>query len=182
MGGTNFLDLHGPRSFTRFERFAQAVATLSLPLATSCSTFGAISSKWCDQITGAVVLINEGIEVAGLKIWGFSITPNDRGGFGPSTPEELQRLYDRIPDGTDVLITHGPPLGILDRGSGADGPQGCPQLLAAVRRIKPRIHVFGHVHQGYGQMRSAGTLFVNAALAEPGYALARRPISISIAL
>jgi predicted phosphodiesterase len=131
--------------------------------------FGAVSSEWRDQITGAVVLINEGIELAGLKIWGSSIPPNER-------------VYDRIPDGTDVLITHGPPWGILDRGAGPDGPQGCPRLLAAVRRIKPRIHVFGHVHEGYGQMRSAGTMFVNAALAEPGYALTRQPIAISIAL
>jgi Icc-related predicted phosphoesterase len=54
---------------------------------------------------------------------------------------------------TDVLITHGPPAGI-----GAATPRGdhvgCADLLAAVRRIGPRLHVFGHIHEGYG--RSSG--------------------------
>jgi hypothetical protein len=141
----------------------------------------AISSEWRDQITGAVVLLNNGIELAELKIWGSPITPKDLGGFGPSTPEELERLYARIPDGTDLIITHGPPRGILDGASEPGGPQGCPQLLAAAHRVKPLVHVFGHVHRGYGLMHSAETLFVNAALAGPGYALSHKPIAISIA-
>lgn len=51
----------------------------------------------------------------------------------------------RIPQDTDILITHGPPRAHLDLLN-----LGCPGLLAEIWRVKPRLHVFGHVHEGYG--------------------------------
>ena len=136
---------------------------------------------WREQITGAVVLINEGIELAGLRIWSSPVTPGDWGAFGSGTEDELERAYARIPDVTDVLITHGPPFGILDLQSDSDEPQGCRQLLEAVRRVTPRLHVFGHIHPSYGMVCSGGTTFVNAALAGPGYGVTKRPITFAIA-
>jgi hypothetical protein len=57
-----------------------------------------------------------------------------------------------IPDDTDVLITHGPPHGVLD--AAMDGFLcGCEELLDAVTtRVKPRLHIFGHIHEGYGKI------------------------------
>jgi hypothetical protein len=68
-------------------------------------------------------------------------------------PDEAQRdaLYDTVPQGTNILITHGPPLGILDDG------QGCSALRRAVIRVKPRLHCFGHVHTGYGTLSTKNT-------------------------
>ncbi|KAF3762275.1 Metallo-dependent phosphatase [Cryphonectria parasitica EP155] len=54
-----------------------------------------------------------------------------------------------IPDGVDIAITHGPPRGILDRTDGRERA-GCPDLSASVARSKPRIHCFGHIHEGWG--------------------------------
>lgn len=63
----------------------------------------------------------------------------------------LREKWEMIPTHTDVLITHGPPHGILDRAS--DGFLcGCQDMLEIVRtRVKPRLHVFGHIHEGYGE-------------------------------
>ncbi len=56
----------------------------------------------------------------------------------------MAEKWERIPEETDVLITHIPPLGFGDRASGTR--ESCEELLKAVRRVKPSLHVFGHVH------------------------------------
>jgi Icc-related predicted phosphoesterase len=93
-----------------------------------------------------------------------------------------KELFSRIPEDTDILITHGPPQGILDQSALEGKHQGCDQLLTAVRRVRPRVHVFGHIHQHYGVVRSAGTLFVNAALAGSDYTIAKSPIEFQIVI
>lgn len=113
---------------------------------------------------------------------GFPVTRSDREAFGPETAEERERLFSRIPQDTDVLITHGPPRGILDGASQRKKQQGCDRVLAPVRRLRPRLHVFGHIHEPYGVFRSPSTLFVNAALAGPDYSVTRRPIEIDLQL
>jgi Icc-related predicted phosphoesterase len=128
-------------------------------------------------ITNATLLINESVEVMGLKIWGSPVTPLLGEAFGVVSDKDRAELYSRIPDDTDILVTHGPPYGILDQAPGSEHHQGCRQLLAAVRRVKPLIHVFGHVHGGYGTFSTADTLFVNAALPGHGYDL-RNPAHV----
>ena len=95
-------------------------------------------------INNAAVLINECVEVAGLKIWGSPVTPLYGGAFGLSSSADRTRLYAGIPTDVDILVTHGPPFGILDRSPGTPHHAGCPQLLEAVTRLKPQLHVFGH--------------------------------------
>ncbi|KAF9885774.1 hypothetical protein FE257_012356 [Aspergillus nanangensis] len=60
-----------------------------------------------------------------------------------------------IPDypGVDIVLTHGPPYGVLDRVVGSHESVGCEHLFRAVSRAKPRLHVFGHIHEGYGATR-----------------------------
>jgi predicted phosphohydrolase len=127
-------------------------------------------------ISNATVLINDDIEVAGLKIWGSPLTPLYGGAFGLSSPADRARLYAEIPDDVDILVTHGPPYGILDRSPGTLHHVGSPQLLEAVTRLKPRLHVFGHVHGAHGLVSIDDTLFVNAALLGPGGDLSASPI------
>ncbi len=135
---------------------------------------------WRELITAATLLINEGTTIGRLRIWGSPVTPGDWGAFGAETSVERAELFSRIPCGTDILISHAAPYGILDQASAHDGPQGCHQLRDAVCRIKPCLHVFGHLHQGYGIRRHGGTLFVNAALAGSTYELENQPISLVI--
>lgn len=126
-------------------------------------------------ITNAKLLVNEGVEIMGLKIWGSPATPLLREAVGVPSERDRIDLYSRIPNDTDILITHGPPYGVLDQAPGSEEHQGCRQLLAAVRRVQPMMHVFGHVHGGYGTFNTPETLFVNAALPGRGYDLSNRP-------
>ncbi|TFK91340.1 Metallo-dependent phosphatase [Polyporus arcularius HHB13444] len=65
--------------------------------------------------------------------------------FSPSSREQANEIWSSIPPATDILITHGPPLAHLDVNN-----YGCYALLYAVRHIRPRLHVFGHIHGGRG--------------------------------
>jgi Icc-related predicted phosphoesterase len=126
------------------------------------------------------VLIGKAITINGLKIWGSPVTPLYGGAFGLSNPIDRARHYAQIPADTDVLVTHSPPFGILDRSPGQTEHAGCRELLKAVERIKPKIHIFGHVHGGYGIYETADTTFVNAALLGPDGALQNPPIHLRI--
>jgi Icc-related predicted phosphoesterase len=116
------------------------------------------------MLSNATVLINEGIEIEGLRIWGSPVTPLHGGAFGMSSTDDRRRLYAQIPEDTDVLVTHGPPLGMLDSPPGGEFHGGCRELLEAVVRVKPKLHVFGHVHGAHGILQTETTTFVNAAL------------------
>jgi len=71
---------------------------------------------------------------------------------------DLKEKWDKIPSNIDILISHMPPLGLLDENN------GCPELLKIVtERAKPKIHVFGHIHTAYGTKFQDETLFINAA-------------------
>jgi Icc-related predicted phosphoesterase len=129
-------------------------------------------------ITNAVLLVDSGVEVEGIKIWGSPVTPLYGGAFGMSNHADRKRLWTQIPDGLDILITHGPPFAILDHGGNAQRREGCPQLLEAVFRAFPRVHVFGHIHHGYGTLRTDDTLFVNASLLGEDGSLSRKPFVI----
>jgi predicted phosphohydrolase len=131
-------------------------------------------------ITNAALLIDEGINIAGLKIWGSPVTPLYGGAFGMPQAADRKRHWRRIPEGTDILVTHGPPYGILDTPPGSNAHEGCPELLEAVKQIEPRLHVFGHVHGGYGIARTERTVFVNAALLSEAGDLDRSPIVLEL--
>lgn len=68
--------------------------------------------------------------------WGFQYRPSD------------EHAWDIRPN-TDVVITHAPPLGILDYAS-SKTRAGSPSLFAAVARAKPKMHCFGHIHEAWG--------------------------------
>jgi Icc-related predicted phosphoesterase len=114
-------------------------------------------------ITNGVLLINESVRLCGLNIWGSPVTCDDAA-YGHTKREERARLYASIPKDTHILITHGPPYGILDREPGTYRRQGCTELRQALLTLPPRLHVFGHVHAGYGTFANETTQFVNAAL------------------
>jgi len=91
--------------------------------------------------------------------------------FNVSRGKASAELWARIPDEADVLITHGPPLGRGDRTSAPGNLHvGCYDLLRQVQeRIKPRVHVFGHIHEGRGLSYDGTTLYVNACSVDRNY-------------
>jgi len=126
-------------------------------------------------ITNATLLINESVEIMGLKFWGSPTTPLLGEAFGVVSDTARAKLYSRIPADTDILVTHGPPYGILDQTPGSHHHEGCNQLLGALRKVKPMLHVFGHIHGAYGTESTNDTLFVNAALPGRGFGMSNRP-------
>jgi Icc-related predicted phosphoesterase len=115
------------------------------------------------MLDNAIVLINEGTEIEGLRIWGSPVTPQYGGAFYLSSPKDRKRLYAQIPRDIDVLISHGPPFGILDTAPISGLHEGCRELLRAVTRVRPKLHVFGHIHTAQGVFRTEHTTFVNAS-------------------
>ena len=115
--------------------------------------------------------------VGRLRIWGSPWQPWFMDwAFNLKRGPALQAKWDRIPEGIDILLTHGPPWKRADltrRGVRA----GCRDLLRAVqRRVKPRWHVFGHIHESYGVMEEAGTTFINASICDFWYRPVHRPL------
>ena len=80
-----------------------------------------------------------------------------------------KRYWDQIPYGLDVLITHGPPFGILDQVAPGGEHLGCAELLESVEQKKPKVHLFGHIHGGAGTFERGATHFVNAAYLNEQY-------------
>lgn len=80
-----------------------------------------------------------------------------------------------IPADTTILVSHAPPEGYLDTlawGSSEPGKHaGCQWLKEAVLRIKPKLHTFGHIHEGSGIQGVDGTLLVNASCMDEDYRL-----------
>ena len=131
-------------------------------------------------IQGAVYLQDEAVEIEGLRIWGSPWQPEFMDwAFNLPRGAALREKWDRIAPGTDVLITHGPPHGILDRVD--EGRQeGCAELRTAVARVRPRLHLFGHIHEGYGRETRDRTTFVNASICDRGYRPIHPPVLVDL--
>jgi hypothetical protein len=110
---------------------------------------------------GAVYLQDSEAIIDGVRFWGSPWQPefNDWA-FNLPRGEALAAKWALIPTGSQVLVTHGPPFGIGDC-SGDPVRQGCTELRAAVRRIRPLLHLFGHIHQDGGFWREDGICFAN---------------------
>eukprot|EP00962_Isochrysis_galbana_P022284 scaffold6643_cov133-Isochrysis_galbana.AAC.3 len=81
-----------------------------------------------------------------------------------------------IPPETDVLVTHGPPLGHGDLCS-TNQRAGCLDLLDEVQgRIRPSLHLFGHIHEGYGVTSDGTTMYANASTCTIDYVAANAPL------
>jgi Icc-related predicted phosphoesterase len=85
------------------------------------------------------------------------------GAFSLSSPDDRKSLYAQIPREIDVLISHGPPFGILDTEHRFGQHDGCRELLKTVNRLRPKLHVFGHIHGACGVFETDHTTFVNAS-------------------
>lgn len=124
--------------------------------------------------------------IAGLKVWGSPVQPRfldwawnrDRGAA-------IRRHWDLIPDDTDLLITHGPPMGYLDWSPYDKEHCGCVDLLEAIKRVRPRVSVFGHVHGSRGEATLTHasdrcTRLYNASICNEAYSPVNPPHVITL--
>lgn len=138
-------------------------------------------------------LQNTGVVRGGLHIWGSPYTPKF-GKWSFMQPDEgLAAYWSKIPNSCDVLVTHGPPHGVMDavdRGvmMGADsgfehtGSKTLALRLSDTSELRPRLHVFGHIHEGYGEFfdEATGILCINASICDASYRPVNKPIVLDV--
>ena len=113
----------------------------------------------------------------GYKIYGSPWQPEFYNwAFNLSRGEDCAKMWEKIPVDTDILLTHGPPVGHGDKCKSGHNA-GCVDLLARIAdHVKPLFHIFGHIHEGYGATTNGSTIFVNASSCTLSYKPSNPPL------
>ena len=125
-----------------------------------------------------LLCIGEGYQQM-LKIWGSPWQPEFYNwAFNlPINSPEMWEKWLMIPENTDILITHGPAHGVLDKVIGLYDNLGCEMLAQRIKSVKPKIHVCGHIHSGHGYRFDGDTHYFNASVLGEDYKYSNKPIS-----
>ena len=127
-------------------------------------------------LTNGHYLQDEAVTIEGVTFYGSPWQPWFYDwAFNLQRGPELAEKWAMIPQGTNVLVTHGPPLGHGDRIVRGE-EVGCADLLDAVERVRPRLHIFGHIHEGAGLTRNEHTTFLNASSCDHRYRAINPPM------
>lgn len=106
-----------------------------------------------------IYLENSSIEIEGIKIWGSPYSPTFGRWHFMKNRSKLDKVWQQIPEDADIVVTHTPPKGILDLTYNYDRkPEmcGCSALKKRLLSIKPKLNLFGHIHN-YKDIINAGT-------------------------
>lgn len=129
---------------------------------------------------GIHMLMDDPLEINGIKMYGVSRT------FWSETKAGIDGTMDRIsawediPEGLDILITHMPPKYILDMNQEGEHC-GCSKLAEKVKEVKPKHHVFGHIHEFGGKTQQVwGTTFINCAVKNRQYITVRGAMELDL--
>lgn len=136
-----------------------------------------------EALTNAMYLEDSGVEIDGLRFWGSPWTPEFMDwAFMLGRGQPLNDRWKLIPDDTDVLITHGPPKDIADEVSLGFRCQnvGCTDLKFRIAQLSLTAHIFGHIHEGYGEYQRGDTRFINASTCNARYEPINPPIVLDI--
>lgn len=106
-------------------------------------------------------LCNSGIDIDGIKFYGVPMY------MGDCVTDRQSRNYARIPDDTDVLITHSPAYGILDFDDGIN--YGSEELLDRLSTLNLKAHLFGHIHAQHSLTEQNGVIYSNGAIMNADY-------------
>lgn len=139
-------------------------------------------------LDGSITYLQDSsVVIDGLKIYGSPWQPRFFDwAFNLNRGPEMAAKWTQIPDDIDILITHGPPNGILDSVPRVWGDEltGCEELRKTVDAIaangRLKLHVFGHIHCGYGRKAVGRVTFVNASTCDEGYDPTQPPIVVDI--
>ncbi|XP_042873636.1 metallophosphoesterase MPPED2-like [Penaeus japonicus] len=151
-------------------------------------------------LTNAIYLCDESVTLFGVKIYGTPWIPEYHSPLKTDSdkwkeqkyphlrafelPREnpLRQKWRAIPEDTNILLTHTPPMGHGDL-TARKKRAGCEDLLEAVqRRVKPKYHIFGHIHEGYGISKDAHTVYMNASLCNSRYQAINAPLVFDLPL
>ena len=131
----------------------------------------------CEKImTNCIYLQDEEVFIDDVKFYGSPWQPWFYDwAFNLERGPEIRAKWDLIPEGTDILITHGPPYGIRDLTARGD-KAGCQDLLEVVEKIKPSVHFFGHIHEGFGITSHGKTTYINTSTCDHLYQPVNKPV------
>lgn len=118
------------------------------------------SIKFPDNV---IYLENSAITIAGIKIWGSPMCSSDPDWAFNFNNADRELIYKNIPNDTHILISHNPPFKVLDKISMISRHIGCKLLKKRINEIKPRLVIFGHVHEAAGSLIQAGVTYINTA-------------------
>lgn len=126
-------------------------------------------------------LNDSGVEIEGIKIFGSPVQPYFHGWAFNRIGEAINEHWDKIPLDTNILITHGGPLGIGYNNVTLEGQDvGCPYLAIKITELSDlKIFCQGHIHEGYGSYQiDNGPLFLNASVLNRRYEMRNKPIIV----
>jgi len=143
------------------------------------------AKELAESVCPGIYFMDEGpVDIAGLKFWTSAITPwFYNWAWNKERGEDIKRHWDLIAEDTNILITHGPPAGILDTVYQVDGitPRervGCQDLYNKVMSLNNlKHHIFGHIHCSYGHKELNNKHFWNVAMCDDMYYL-NNPVTI----
>ncbi|XP_049961164.1 metallophosphoesterase domain-containing protein 1 [Schistocerca serialis cubense] len=157
------------------------IPTLGVPKENITEAITTPNVKKC--LTNCIYLQDEELVVYGLKIYGTPWQPEFcKWAFNVPRGAPCLEKWNKIPDDTDILVTHTPPIGHGDLCcSGVRA--GCVELLTTVQqRVKPKYHVFGHIHEGYGITSDGKVIYINASTCDINYLPTNPPIVFDVSL
>jgi Icc-related predicted phosphoesterase len=126
-------------------------------------------------LDGVTVLIDESIEINGVYIWGSPYTPMfNNWAFMKHRGEDMAKVWEKIPQDTQILLTHGPPMGVLDVAFPVDN-LGCEELAKRMGGLNVKLHLFGHIHESRGYAKKGNTEYYNSAIYGGYDELLRKP-------
>jgi len=128
-----------------------------------------------------IYLQDSSTTVHGIKVYGSPWQPEFYNwAFNlPRDGNQLKSIWGKIPEDTDILITHGPPYMMLDK-INASSPEhlGCKLLMDRVLEVGPTVHAFGHIHGGYGETSFHKITFINCSQLSERYIVSNKPVKL----
>lgn len=138
-----------------------------------------IITQWDFIDNNIIHLWDQQANIEGFKIYGSPYTPTFGTGWAFNRDRgKIHKVWDNIPDNTDIVVTHGPPKGILDLSYNRDNELEYCGDLALKKRLKiiqPKLVCFGHIHncdnitnQGYTKLSDHETIYSNGSIVTDG--------------
>lgn len=141
--------------------------------------------KWLEELLGihlrpnVFYLENSFVILDDIKIWGSPITPSFGYGwaFNKDRGYDINEIWNRIPNDTDIVITHGPIHSYCDRTDRGGLNVGCEQLYHRLNEVKPQLHFSGHIHEAYGYRNTKWGYAFNGCNCDLSYLVNNKPMT-----